>query len=790
MPKKQNMRRSLLLSIILLYTQILLAQTGNLKGYIKDTNGEPISYATVKINPGKSIMAATDGSFSFSALNSSEYTLTVSAVGFQSQELQINLGEGISRELVVTLLPTKNSLLNEVIITSRKKEQLKEEFTTAVTVVNSATMQELQAVNNNFSDILSSAVPGLGVSSGTSSNWGQTLRGRQILILVDGVSQSTPLRNGSVDMRTIDAGVIERIEVIKGANSIYGNGASGGIINYITRSNKTSDSRFAGKTDLSFSGGVVNPKGSIGGRLSQSIYGNLGKFDYTVSGSYEQTGKVRDAEGDILGPTYGLSNNQVYNTFSKLGYQINPDQRVQLSYNFFRSLEETNLQEVMGSRKNGAKTYGIEGSTPGSPPGTRWNHNAMAMYTNDKLAGKTSLSVNAYVQDFNTLFFYSTNFENGGQSIIQSSKKGIRADFNTPLLAAKKLSADLTYGLDLLSDVTSQPLLDGRIWVPKMNMLSTAPFMQVQSRLFKDLVFNGGIRYERMNIGVEDYETLKPYNAVTKTFGTSVSVKGGEIDYENLVFNSGLRYNRFNFFRPYVNFSQGFSVADLGLLLRAARVDDINKIQTEPVIINHYETGFESEFKAFRFEVSAYVSKSELGSSFVEQNGFYVIVRQPERVHGFEISADVNLSSKINLGSSYSYVEGKRDGNNNNKFNDETDTFLGGDRITPPKYTAYLKYVPNSKFLVRADFLASSSRNRFPLTNTGVYKTYEGKVDPYQVINLSSSYRFKKSTYLKLGVENLLNADYFPARSLWPSLDQYYVKGRGMSFTLGISTQF
>lgn len=784
------MRRSLLLSIILLYTQMLLAQTGSLKGYVKDTNGDPISYATIKINPGKSLMAASDGGFSFSGLNLSKYTLAVSAVGFESQELQIDLGEGISRELVINLLPTKNSFLNEVIITSRKKEQLKEEFTTAVTVVNSATLQELQTINNNFSDILSAAVPGLGTSSGTSSNWGQTLRGRQILILVDGVSQSTPLRNGSVDMRTIDAGVIERIEVIKGANSIYGNGASGGIINYITKSNKEDDSRFAGKTDLSFSGGVVNPEGTIGGRLSQSIYGNLGKFDYTMSGSYEQTGKVRDAEGDILGPTYGLSNNQVYNTFAKLGYQINPDQRVQLSYNFFRSLEETNLQEVMGSRKNGAKTYGIEGSTPGNPPGTRWNHNAMAMYTNDKLIGKTSLSVNAYVQDFNTLFFYSTNFENGGQSTIQSSKKGIRADFNTPLLTRDKFSADLTYGLDLLSDITSQPLLDGRTWVPEMNMISTAPFMQVQSSLFKDLVFNGGIRYERMNIGVEDYETLKPYNVATKTFGTSVSVKGGEIDYENLVFNSGLRYNRFNFFRPYVNFSQGFSVADLGLLLRAARVNDISKIQTEPVIINHYETGFESEFKAFRFEVSAYVSKSELGSSFVEQNGFYVIVRQPERVHGFEISADVNLSSKLNLGTSYSYVEGKRDADNNNKFDDETDTFLGGDRITPPKYTAYLKYVPNSKFLIRADFLASSSRNRFPLTNTGVYKTYEGKVDPYQVINLSSSYRFKKSSYLRLGVENLLNADYFPARSLWPSLDQYYVKGKGMSFTLGISTQF
>lgn len=257
------------------------------------------------------------------------------------------------------------------------------------------------------------------------------------------------------------------------------------------------------------------------------------------------------------------------------------------------------------------------------------------------------------------------------------------------------------------------------------------------------------------------------------------------------MFNSGLRYNRFDFFKPYVNFSQGFSVADLGLLLRAARVNDIAVIQTEPVIIDNYEAGFASEFKAVRFEASAFVSKSELGSSFIEQDGFYVIARQPERVYGYELAADVIASNKLTLGASYSYVEGKRDGNGNDDYNDTEDSWLGGDRITPPKYTAYLSYTPGSKWSLRTDFIASGARNRFAINETtGVYKTYEGKVDPYEIINLSSSYKVSKSTLLRLGVENLLNADYFPSRSLWPSLNQYYVKGKGMSFTLGISAQF
>ncbi len=765
-------------------------QTSSITGVVKDTSGSAISAATVRLNSDKAFMTNARGEFSITGLKPGTYKLRISSIGFQSKDETVILSDGETRALDLTMSISRESFLNEIIITSRKKEQLKEDFTSAVTVVNTRTIRELQTVNNNASDILAATVPGLGMSSGSSSNWGQTLRGRQVLILVDGVSQSTPLRNGSVDIRTIDPGVIERIEVIKGANSIYGNGAAGGIINYITNSNKNITKKIGFKTDVASTGSLLNPNGTIGGRLNQSVFGKTGQFDYTVSGSYEQTGKVRDAEGDIVGPTYGLSNNKIYNAFTKLGYQLNEGQRLQLSYNFFSSLEETNLVEVMGSRLQGRKTVAVEGTTPGNPPGTRWNHNALLNYTHNNLLGQTSLSVNTYVQDFNTVFFYSTTFENGGQSTIQSSKKGIRADLNTPLISSGNLEADVTYGLDILNDVTSQPLLDGRTWVPKMDMLSKAPFMQLQAALFNHLVINGGLRYENMTIGVADYSTLKPYNAQTRTFGTSVNVRGGEIDYNNLVFNSGLRYNKFEFFKPYLNFSQGFSVGDLGLLLRGARVNDIAKVQTEPVIINNYEAGFASEFKAFRFEASAYISKSKLGSSFIEENGFYVITRQPERVHGFELAADVIASKNFTLGASYSFVEGKRDGNNNNEYDDAADTYLGGERITPPKYTTYLRYSPGSKWNIRADFIASGLRERFAPTAAGVYKTYEGRVDPYEIINLSSSYKMSGSTILKLGVENLLNADYFPSRSLWPSIDQYYIKGRGLSFTLGLAAQF
>jgi iron complex outermembrane recepter protein len=778
----------------LLFLTLLFCYTGSraqthsarITGTVSDSTGAPVTYATVALlNTSKGTTTDARGNFSFAGLPAGPVTVVISALGFQTRQQPLELAQGETKELAV-MLKAAPRLLGEVVVTSRRRDERKENLTSSISVIGPQAMQELQTVSNNPGDILAVAVPGLGVSSGTSSNWGQTLRGRQVLVLVDGVPQSTPLRNGSMDIRVIDPYAVERIEVIKGATSIYGNGAAGGIINYITKSN-TGVKKFSSKTELASTGSIVRSEGSLGARAYQSFFGHAGKLDYTVSGSFEQTGQQKDAQGDIIGPIYSLSNNEIYNGFAKAGYNFSDKQRLELSYNYFGSREQSDLMEVRGSIREGRKTTSVPGTVIGSAPGTRWNHTGLLKYSYDDLFANHSLNVSAYLQDISTVFFYSDQFEGGGQSTIQSRKKGLRLDLSAPLALGNVLNGNVAYGVDVLQDVTSQPLLDGRTWVPEMDLASTAPFLQVQATLLKDLVYNGGVRFESMNIGVEDYTTLKPYNRTTNTFGNSMDVKGGNIGYNNLVFNSGLKYNRFQLFKPYVNFSQGFSVADLGLVLRAARVTDIANIQTEAVIVNNYEAGFATEHNIFRFEAAAYISRSKLGASFQEVNGFYTTIRSPERVHGFELAADAYATKDLTVGATYTYTEGKRDGNDNGKFGDAQDTYLGGERISPPKYTAYARYSPLQHLNFRLDYIGSGARDRFQKGENGLYKTYEGKVDPYSVINLSGSYRMSSSTTLKAGIENLLNADYFPTRAKWVMLPEYYIKGKGTSFTLGLT---
>ena len=76
--------------------------------------------------------------------------------------------------------------------------------------------------STNLADIIGQKVPSFSPSRQKLSGRGESFRGRAPLYLIDGVPQSNPLRNGDRDGFTIDPAVIERVEVLFGANAIQG----------------------------------------------------------------------------------------------------------------------------------------------------------------------------------------------------------------------------------------------------------------------------------------------------------------------------------------------------------------------------------------------------------------------------------------------------------------------------------------------------------------------------------------------------------------------------------------
>ncbi|PRY07431.1 iron complex outermembrane receptor protein [Pontibacter ummariensis] len=782
------MKRTLLFLVAyMLLVVSVYAQTGRIRGTVLDTENSPLPFGSVFLQ-GTNSGATTNeqGAFILENVKAGEYRLIVSAVGFERKSLPVQVKEGETKELQVRLSPGQQGLSEVVVSASRTPETI-DQVPSSITVLSRKAIEEDMLVSSNVIDILSNKVPGLAPSTGTSSNWGQTLRGRPMLVMIDGVPQSTPLRNGAVDMRALDPDAIEQVEVIKGATAIYGNGAAGGLINYITRTPRQ-QKPFSSRTTLGMTGSLVDADNSIGARVSQMFYGKTGKFDYVLSGAYEQTGEWKDAEGDVLPPDYGLGETDAYNGFVKLGYDFTAFKRLQLTYNYYSSEQKSNYVPAYGNYQDRQKTRAVLGETLGVPQGVRSNHNLNLRFSGEHAFLNSRYEADAYYQSVDNVFFWSPTFEHGGQSMISSEKKGARGALTTPYKISTRVDGDVTYGLDVLNDVTSQPLVDGRTWVPEMNMLNVAPFVQLKTTIAEDLIFKGGFRAEKVNIAVEDYTTLRTVNPTTGAIDNpGFAVKGGELGYNAYLFNAGLRYNKYDLFTPYASFSQGFSVADIGVMLRSARVDDISKISTEAIVINNYEAGFVSKFGKIRLEGVGFISTSELGASGQYKDGVFVVMRTPEKIHGFEATADAAVLENLSLGATFSYVEGKRDANENGSFNDGEDVYLGGERISPPKYTAYLRYaLLDNKLRLNLQYTGIGSRDRFDMNEKGTYNFYQGPVDPYQLVNLSASYRLSKNTTFNMGVENLLNEDYFPARSQWFTSPTLYTKGKGAAFNVSM----
>ena len=247
--------------------------------------------------------------------------------------------------------------------------------------------------------------------------------------------------------------------------------------------------------------------------------------------------------------------------------------------------------------------------------------------------------------------------------------------------------------------------------------------------------------------------------------------------------NAGLRYTRLQVFKPFVSFSQSFSVADLGLVLRAAKENTVSNTSIKAVKANNYEFGFSGDIGKISYEAAAYYSTSTLGASYVFVDGNPQIARSPEKIYGFELSANYRIHPILDFGASYSFTEGKRE------LSDGSKIYLGGDRINPPKITASVTVSPVSKWSMTTQMIATSGRDRFDPVN-GLYSYGTGQIKSFTTFDFSSRYEMTKRSILRLGIENLFNRNYYTVISQWQSNNLNYVKGNGTRVNISLSHSF
>ncbi|MBT1443683.1 TonB-dependent receptor [Shewanella sp. JM162201] len=688
--------------------------------------------------------------------------------------------------------------IEKMVITSSRMAKPVSAIPNTVTVIDQETLQQQLAASRDLSTIIGNLAPGFSPSRQKMSNTGETLRGRAPLIMIDGVPQSNPLRSGGRSGQTIDPDMIERIEIIHGANALHGLGAQGGIINYITK--KPDDSGHKLSLDVSAPTDLSHDSLSFGANYSFS--GSSGALDMLGSVGYHSSGVYYDANGDVIGvdTTQGESmDSQSKDLFLKFGYDMD-DSRLELMINHFRMNNNGNWMAVKGSVANDIPTSAVEQSQPWDAANNRVTTSSLVYKHND--IGGQQLEMQLFNQNFQAVYgggcfasFYDPEFDsapglttcsttNKGENLYyeQSRNRSNKWGLKTSLLANDLLGfgVDLAYGLDLFSDTTEQDLVQtGVSWVPETRYDNIAPFAQLSFEPLPQLALSAGIRQEFATLKVDDYKTL--WGAGNK------QVAGGEPDFSQTLFNLGASYNLTPALRVYSSYSQGFGMADIGRLLRdgnsfpAENASVDGAINLEPVLTDNYELGIDYQGEYFTAKLAGFHSGSDMGARLeLNQDGIYSVKREKSIIRGIEASLNAYVGDADTLGLNMALTEGRYDANQDGR----TDTDLDGANIAPNRVNLYWEHEFSFEATSRIQLNYFMDRE-FHKADGSEYANFDG----YYTVDASFTVPLYGGS-LSVGLQNLLNEDYYTYYSQTMPNDTRNFKGMGRTVSLGYSLPF
>lgn len=648
-----------------------------------------------------------------------------------------------------------------------------------VTVITRDQLDAQLALGTDIAQLIGNFVPAYSPSRQKMSGFGETLRGRSPLIMIDGIPQSTPLRDGSRDTYVIDPDMVERIEILHGANAIQGTGATGGIINFVTRTSSPGQ-----LSDLAYSvQGRANDdfdSDSLGGRLHGRYAGMLGAFDLLVGAGYERTGMFFDADDNLIGVdnTQGdIMDGTGRDVFTKLGYSFGNAQRLQLTFNWFDFETSGDWVTVPGDAAAGIPATSEKGDVPGDPAENEVLNVALD-YSNDAL-GPGRLHWQLYHQAFDAIYgggvfgvFQDPSLGEDlfDQSRNRSSKLGSKLTYTVPDIVTDGL--DLTAGLDYLEDTTEQDLVQtGRSWVPETNYINWAPFLQADWAI-GGLNLTAGLRREEAELDVDDFTTLAAYG---NTF-----VAGGSPDFGETLLNAGFNWAATDAWTLFGVYSEGFTMPDVGRVLRGIStpgldVDDFLDLQ--PIVADNLEFGVQWQHELAQLRLSRWFSESDLGARLVpDADGIFSVQREKTELDGWELDGVVDLGQATRFTLGYSRIEGQYDSDGDGSVDADLDgTNVAPDRLNvgwEQQWTQALRTRLQASHFFDRDF------------EVGGVTTAE--FDGYTTFDLILGWQVNARNSLTFAVENLADEQYITYFSQVYAFagDDGYFAGRGRQLAL------
>lgn len=673
--------------------------------------------------------------------------------------------------------PDKSSeVLPTISITASRADELSSSAK-QVTKLDETQIELLKnASSGNIATVLAKIVPGLSDSSRTITDYGQTLRGRNALILVDGVPMNLT-RDTSRGLSAIDPESISSIEVIRGSNAIYGSGAAGGTISITT---KAAGGEPSAKTVIGLQSGLTNFRSdALSGDIHQYFSGSLNNFDYALDFGYQRIGSPYDARGRRVAPEPSqgdLFDADAYSIGTKLGYHLDDNQYLQFAANYYNAEQDSDYASDPSVAQLPAGTVPAKAIKGLKLKDQNKNENQIynLTYSHQDFFGN-KVDAQLYYRDFFTRFapFDARKVATRGGQVDQVYQEnnvlGSRLTVNTPLAFLGDTS--LVWGGDFSREKSEMPLdtfdpqiydqsgglefvKNGKlIYLPELTTQSIGGFAQLKHRFNDQWSAEVGTRYEDSYAKIDSFIPLSQLGKANP-----YTVQGGKVKADAWLYNANLTFAANDQHSIYASFNQGFQLPDVGVIIRNAGAGfDLGSSFLEPVKVDNYELGWNGHFNNFSSSLAVFHSTSDLGGVQSFNNGL-VLTRTKEKVTGVEATLDYLEDAKVwGAGGSVTWMKGRETPQNTHTEQDMT-----GYRIPPLKVTGYISYSPTDTWTNRIQATYFGAED-YRLNGVNSFGRYD--VKSYTTADLLSSFALNKKDSVTIGIENMFNKQYYPLYS-------------------------
>ena len=313
--------KTLLLSLLLAlisFPSFTMAQHAMLHGVVRDaSSGEGVIFASIQV-VGHQVGTACDAMGHFSLhISPGDYTLQVSAIGYQTQRIDVSLPVEHQQQLRINLQP-EIVLFDEVVVNARGPQ-----------------VDDLAASPHrmNATEDLLDRVPGADFIQRANFAWEPVVRGMsggQLGLVIDGMK----IVGACVDKMDptsayVEVENLEKLELSKGGFDLTQASQIGGTVNFVTQKPRF-DKPFYADAEVGYESAAALRRGRISGGFSRGKTSVRGSYSYKIADDFASGGQQ-----DVFNSGYQKNN-----------FKIDISRLVGESHEFTASLLADNAWDV------------------------------------------------------------------------------------------------------------------------------------------------------------------------------------------------------------------------------------------------------------------------------------------------------------------------------------------------------------------------------------------------------------------------------------------------------------